>query len=92
MMFSADEDVGNSFTDCWDLRSSNGFQTTMALLFTEYDAARNSHVLHCHFSVPRATSYSVNSQATVATFIMFVAADCESVYCCWPRFHWWQLL
>ena len=37
----------------------------MALLFTEYDVARNSHVLHWNFSIPRATSYSVNSQATV---------------------------
>ena len=33
----------------------------MALLFTEYDLARNSHVLHWDFSIPRATSYSVNS-------------------------------
>ena len=31
-------------------------------LFTEYDVARNSHVLHSNFSIPRATSYSVNSQ------------------------------
>ena len=37
----------------------------MVLLFTEYDLARNSHVLHWNFSIPRATSYSVNSQATV---------------------------
>ena len=36
----------------------------MDLLFTEYDLARNSHVLHWNFSIPRATSYSVKRQAT----------------------------
>ena len=30
-------------------------------LFTEYDVARNSQVLHWTFSIPRATSYSVNN-------------------------------
>ena len=39
----------------------------MDWLFTEYDVARNSQVLHWNFSIPRATSYSVNSQATVHT-------------------------
>ena len=37
----------------------------MAWLFTEYDVARNSQVLHWTFSIVRATSYSVNSQVTV---------------------------
>ena len=37
----------------------------MPWLFTEYDEARNSHVLHSNFSIPRATSYSVNSQPTI---------------------------
>ena len=37
----------------------------MAWLFTEYDVAWNFQVLHCNFSIPRATSYSVNSQANV---------------------------
>ena len=37
----------------------------MAWLFTEYDVARNSQVLHWSFSILRATSYSVNSQATL---------------------------
>ena len=37
----------------------------MALLFTEYDVARNSHVLHWNYSIPRATSYSVNSEVFV---------------------------
>ena len=37
----------------------------IAWLVTEYDVARNSHVLHWNSSIPRATSYSVNSQATI---------------------------
>ena len=37
----------------------------MAWLFTEYDVARNCPVLHWNVSILRATSYSVNSQATV---------------------------
>ena len=37
----------------------------MAWLFTEYDVARNSQVLLWNFSIPRATSYSVNKHATL---------------------------
>ena len=37
----------------------------IAWLFTEYDVARNSHVLHWNFSILRATLYSVNSQVIV---------------------------
>ena len=37
----------------------------MDLLFTEYDVAQNSHVLHVNFSIPGATTYSENSQASV---------------------------
>ena len=44
----------------------------MALLFTEYDVAWNSHGLHWNFSIPRATSYSVNSYATVALYQMLI--------------------
>ena len=40
----------------------------MPLVFTAYDVARNSHDLHSNFSIPRATSYSVNSQATIHIF------------------------
>ena len=39
----------------------------MAWLFAEYDVARNFHVLHWNFGIPRATSYSVNSQATIVS-------------------------
>ena len=35
----------------------NYYTNIKALLFTEYDVARNSHVLHWTFSIPRATSY-----------------------------------
>ena len=41
----------------------------MAWLFTECNVARNSQVLHWNFSIPRATSYSVNSQATVPSWL-----------------------
>ena len=34
----------------------------MPWLFAEYDEARNSQVLHSNFSIPRPTSFSVNSQ------------------------------
>ena len=44
----------------------------MAWLFSEYNVARNSHVLHWTFSIPRATSYSVNSQATIQDVNMFI--------------------
>ena len=46
----------------------------MAWLFVEYDIARNSQVLRWKFSIPRATWYSVNSQATVVRpeFSLFV--------------------
>ena len=37
----------------------------MDWLFTEYDVPLNSQVLHWNFSIFRATSYSVNNQATV---------------------------
>ena len=37
----------------------------MTWLFTEYYIAWNSQVLRWNFNIPRATSYSVNSQATV---------------------------
>ena len=37
----------------------------LAWLFIEYDVARKSQVLHWNFSISRATSCSVNSQATV---------------------------
>ena len=43
----------------------------MAWLFTEYDVARNSQGSHWNFSylygdgIPRATSYSVNSQSYI---------------------------
>ena len=40
----------------------------MAWLFTEYDVAWNSQVLHWNFSIPRATLYSVNSQAPVSVW------------------------
>ena len=46
----------------------------MAWLFTEYDVARNSHVLDWNFSIPRVTSYSVNSQATVIRVLFTVAS------------------
>ena len=36
----------------------------IAWLFTEYDVARNPHILHWNFSTLPATSYSVNSQPT----------------------------
>ena len=42
----------------------------IAWLFTEYDVPWNSHVLHWNFSIPRATSYSVNSQATVTVYFL----------------------
>ena len=35
----------------------------MPWLFTEYDVAQNSHVLHSNFSIPRAMSKAVNSNA-----------------------------
>ena len=49
-----------------NIKTESSF-TIIALLFTEYDVARNSRVLHWNFSIPRATSYSVTSQATVQT-------------------------
>ena len=42
----------------------------MARVFTEYEVARNSQVLHWKLSIPRATSYSVNSQATVYSSVL----------------------
>ena len=59
----------------------------MALLFT--DVTRNSHVLHWNFSIPRATSYSVNSQATVFVVDEFVnkksynILKCDNGRYCW---------
>ena len=48
----------------------------LALLFTEYDVARNSHVLHWNVSISRATSYSVNSQATVSMIpVLFIVVE-----------------
>ena len=57
----------------------------MALLFTEYDVARISHVLHWSSSIPRATSYSVNSQATVtviywAKVLIDHPKNCDNVF------------
>ena len=34
----------------------------MVCLFTEYDVAQNSQILQWNVSIPRTTSYSVNSQ------------------------------
>ena len=48
-----------------DITNKGNMISIMALLFTQYDVARNFYVLHLNFSIPRATSYSVNSQATV---------------------------
>ena len=41
----------------------------MPWLSTEYDVARNSHVLHSNFSISHATSYSVNSHTTIVHVI-----------------------
>ena len=51
----------------------------MIWLFTEYDVAQNSHVLHWNFSIPRATSYSVNSQATVAYYSSHCTFDVDNL-------------
>ena len=40
----------------------------MVRLFTEYDVARKSQVLHWNFSILRATSYSISSQVTVPKY------------------------
>ena len=48
-------------------------------LFTEYDIARSSRVLYWNFSTLRATSYSVNSQATVFDGWTSYALENESV-------------
>ena len=50
----------------------------MAWLFTEYDVARNSWVLHWNFGIPRSTSYSVNSHATVTVAVSTEDAMTES--------------
>ena len=44
----------------------------MTLLFTEYDVARNSHVLLCNFSITRSTSYTIYSKQS-ATFLYSVS-------------------
>ena len=48
----------------------------MPWLFTEYDAARNFHVLHNHFSIPRVTSYSVKGRANILTTDMLAKMVC----------------
>ena len=50
---------------CVDKNLGSSATGIMALLFTECDVARNSHVLQWNFSIPHRTSYSMNSQATV---------------------------
>ena len=45
----------------------------MAWLFTEYDVERNSQVLHWTFSIARATSYSVNRQATLGLYFSWLS-------------------
>ena len=60
-------------------------------MFTEYDVARNSDVLHYNISIPRATSYSVNSQATFFTTNgMIMIKNCYLWLYLWFVFFQWK--
>ena len=64
-MYDQKTDTDKKKIPCLEITSLAAFRGIMAWVFTEYDVGGNSQVLHWNFSIPRATSYSVNSQAIV---------------------------
>ena len=52
----------------------------MAWLFTEYDVARNSQVLHWNFSIPRDTSKSTKISWAGSTITNTLYSACEEMY------------